>query len=217
MYRKIIENQSSHEKTKCSRECTLRFFKSPVEIVSSCSAGSDAKVESIRLKSNILEDYIDENAKIIATLDEPVEELKCGIVIRSIGYRSTPIDDSLPFDERRGVIRNTEGRVENNTGLYCSGWAAFGATGVILNTMNASFEVGKNILADIESGLLNSTTDKLGYGRIEPLLRQRNANVVDFIDWQRIDEYERQQGQKEGKPREKIVSVDEILSIKEQK
>ena len=164
-----------------------------------------------------MDDYVSENAKIIQTLDEPIKEIECGLVIRSIGYRSTPIDDSLPFDSKRGVIRNADGRVEDNAGLYCSGWAAFGATGVILNTMTASFEVGKNILADVEAGVLNSAADKPGYHRIEPLLKQRNSRVVDFIDWQRIDQYERELGQKEGKPREKIVSVDEILNIKEKK
>ena len=37
-------------------------------------------------------------------------------VFRSIGYKSIPIDDQIPFDKRRGVIPNINGRVIN-TGL----------------------------------------------------------------------------------------------------
>ena len=178
-------------------------------------------VSGIRLKRNLLSDYISEDAKVVGEGEgAALEELPCGLLIRSIGYRSTALDDRLPFDARRGVIRNDCGRVEDSPGLYCSGWAAFGATGVILNTMNASFEVGKNILADLEAGRLQvaaSSGERTGFERIEPLLRARGANVVDFVDWTAIDEYERQQGQKEGKPREKVVSVDEILKLKEEK
>lgn len=199
----------SHLVKDNSKECILKFLSSPVEIVS-----YNSKVKSVRLKQNLLDNYTSDDAKIVKTSDD-VEEIDCGIVIRSIGYKSTPIDDTLPFDHKRGVILNHNGRVFDNVGLYCSGWAAFGATGVILNTMNASFEVAKNIIDDIDTGKLDSNDEKLGYDRIQPLLKERNAKIVDFIDWQRIDEYERQLGQKEGKPREKIVSVEEILDIKD--
>ena len=193
----------------------MKFFLSPVEIVSN---GDNSNLGSILLKCNILDDYINENGKVIKTKDEPLVEIKCGLIIRSIGYRSTPIDDSLPFDMKRGIIKNNEGRVEDNVGLYCSGWAAFGATGVIINTMNASFEVGKNIQTDIDAGLLDSDFPKLGYLSVKPLLEQRNSKVIDFIDWQKIDQYEQDLGKKEGKPREKIVSFDEYLSkIKQDK
>ena len=37
-------------------------------------------------------------------------------VFRSIGYKSIPIDDQIPFDKRGGVIPNINGRVIN-TGL----------------------------------------------------------------------------------------------------
>lgn len=212
MYKRII--QESDQEHDCSKECLLKFFLTPVEILP--ASENNSSVASVRLKTNVLDDYVSENARIQHTLDVPLEEIKCGIVIRSIGYRSTPIDDSLPFDERRGVIRNTDGRVEDNVGLYCSGWAAFGATGVILNTMSASFEVGKNILSDIAAGRLDSAShDKLGYETIGPLLNTRNANVVDWVDWTLVDSFERERGLKEGKPREKIVRVDEILTIKE--
>ena len=169
---------------------------------------------SVRLKQNRLDDYVREDSKIMATCDNELIDEPCGILIRSIGYKSVPLDPSLPFDHRRGIILNEQGRVINNPDLYCSGWAAFGATGVILNTMTASFEVGKNILQDIQDGRLDTDTMKRGYNAIWPLLQKRQAIVIDFVDWKRIDQFEREQGRKEGKPREKIVSVDQILDVK---
>lgn len=212
LYRKIYDRQTICNDTGSSKECELKFFHTPIEIISN-GDNMNPKVSSVRFKRNILENNSDENAKVIKTLDQPIEEIKCGIVIRSIGYRSTPIDDSLPFDAKRGVILNKDGRVVNNRGLYCSGWAAFGATGVILNTMKASFEVGKNILSDIDNCLLDEG-DCRGYDAIGPVLMERNSEIVDFIDWQRIDQYERELGQKEGKPREKLVNFDDIMKIK---
>ena len=40
------------------------------------------------------------------------EVIDCGLVMRSIGYRSVPVEeDGVPFDHKRGVIPNTDGRV----------------------------------------------------------------------------------------------------------
>lgn len=159
-----------------------------------------------------MDDILDENAKTVPSPEW--DTIPCGLVIRSIGYKSSSIDDSLPFDDRSGVIKNTSGRVDNHPGLYCSGWAAFGATGVILNTMSASFEVGKTILEDLQFATQNNPVDKPGYDVIGKLLHNRNSNIINFVDWQKIDEYERNLGNKEGKPREKLVSIPKLLNIK---
>lgn len=37
-----------------------------------------------------------------------------------LGYKSVQADNAIPFDTRRGVVQNTEGKVD--TGLYASGW-----------------------------------------------------------------------------------------------
>ncbi|KAF3333118.1 NADPH:adrenodoxin oxidoreductase [Carex littledalei] len=43
-----------------------------------------------------------------------IEETKCGLVLKSIGYKSLPID-GLPFDNDRGVVPNVKGRVLTST------------------------------------------------------------------------------------------------------
>ena len=34
-------------------------------------------------------------------------------VLRSIGYRTLPVDTGVPYDEKKGVISNDQGRVLN--------------------------------------------------------------------------------------------------------
>lgn len=40
-----------------------------------------------------------------------MEDLPCGLVLSSVGYKSRPVDPSVPFDSELGVIPNVEGRV----------------------------------------------------------------------------------------------------------
>lgn len=49
-----------------------------------------------------------------------MEDLPCGILLSSVGYKSRPIDPSVPFDPKLGVIPNTEGRVVNVPGEMVS-------------------------------------------------------------------------------------------------
>lgn len=62
-----------------------------------------------------------DSAKAVPTGD--VEELECGLVLSSIGYRSLPLDPAVPFDSQRGVIPNSSGRVEGVPGLCAQGFA----------------------------------------------------------------------------------------------
>ena len=45
------------------------------------------------------------------------ETVPCGIVLRSIGYKSVQVDDFIPFDHKAGVIKNELGRVEGIQGI----------------------------------------------------------------------------------------------------
>src|ERR671933_767143 len=63
------------------------------------------------------------------------EVIECGLVLRSIGYRGSPLA-GIPFDERRGLIRNDGGRVTgedggHQRGEYVVGWVKRGPSGVI--------------------------------------------------------------------------------------
>ncbi len=87
--------------------------------------------------------------------------------IRSIGYKSIPVESGIPYDEKKGIIPNEVGRVIDMDGLYCAGWLATGPRGVIVDTMNEAYKVAQGILNDWKSGnQVQGTTAKPGYVQV---------------------------------------------------
>jgi ferredoxin--NADP+ reductase len=73
------------------------------------------------------------------------EEIPCGLVIKAVGHRGVALA-GLPFDEARGVIPNSAGRIE--PGLYCVGWIKRGASGLIGHNRKDAMETVISLLAD---------------------------------------------------------------------
>ncbi|XP_039766951.1 NADPH:adrenodoxin oxidoreductase, mitochondrial isoform X2 [Ornithorhynchus anatinus] len=204
----------------------FRFLRSPVEVLASPDG---VRAAGVRLAVTRLEGS-GETARAVPT--GATEDLPCGLVLSSVGYKSRPIDPSVPFDPERGVIPNSEGRVERAPGLYCSGWVKRGPTGVIATTMSDSFLTGQALLHDLQAGLLPSGS-RPGFAAVEPLLCSRGAAVgrdegaamkepggehrgvqaLTFSDWERLDAEEVARGQAAGKPREKLVDRAEMLRL----
>jgi ferredoxin/flavodoxin---NADP+ reductase len=142
------------------------------------------------------------------------EVIPCGLVIRSIGYRGVPLGD-VPFDERRGLIRNDAGRVctedgDPLPGEYAVGWIKRGPSGVIgTNKKDAADTVAK-IVEDAEAGRLPEPAgvDAEATGA---WLRGCAPGVVEWDGWKAIDEHERGLGEPAGRPRVKLVTVDELV------
>ena len=140
--------------------------------------------------------------------------IACGLVLRSIGYRGRPVGD-IPFDERRGLIRNDGGRVCDEEGAphrgeYVVGWIKRGPTGVIgTNKKDAADTVAK-IVADAEAGVLDAAApdaDELRAGW--PSAR---PDAVTWEGWQAIDEHERAAGEPHGRPRVKLVRLADLVA-----
>jgi ferredoxin/flavodoxin---NADP+ reductase len=102
------------------RRIVLRYLASPVEVI------GDGSVEGIRLVRNELRPGPDGEHRAHPT--DRYETLEAGLVLRSVGYRGTALP-GMPFDEGRGVIPNSQGRVE--PGVYTTGWVKRGPSGVI--------------------------------------------------------------------------------------
>ncbi|KAM4715526.1 NADPH:adrenodoxin oxidoreductase, mitochondrial [Anableps anableps] len=185
----------------------FRFYRSPTEILADPSRNRAA---GIRLAVSRLEGA-GEQAQAVLTGE--VEDVPCGLVISSIGYKSLPIDPTVPFDSRRAVVPNSVGRVLQAAGLYCSGWLKTGPTGVIATTMNNSFDTARSLLEDIDSGTLDVSAAKPGSCIISGLLEERGVTPVSFSDWEKIDSLETRRGEACGKPREKLLSVEEMLKV----
>ncbi|XP_028339054.1 NADPH:adrenodoxin oxidoreductase, mitochondrial isoform X4 [Physeter macrocephalus] len=92
-------------RASASRAWGLRFFRSPQQVLPSPDG---RRVAGVRLAVTRLEG-VGEATRAVPTGD--VEDLPCGLVLSSIGYKSRPIDPSVPFDPKLGVIPNVEGRV----------------------------------------------------------------------------------------------------------
>ncbi|KAL7050988.1 hypothetical protein ACKWTF_004284 [Chironomus riparius] len=175
------------------------FFRSPIRI------NGDSQVESIDFSHTVLN-----NDRAIATND--VENITGQLVCRSIGYKATNVDPSINFDDKNGRVVNKHGRVlmkdstEIDKGLYVAGWLGTGPSGVILTTMNNAFQISQTIIDDIKNGELNCDEKKPGFDYCK-------FRAVTWDDWKKIDEKEVECGKKLDKPREKIVSVDEMLKL----
>lgn len=147
--------------------------------------------------------------------DGRTETIEAGLVVRAIGYRASPVE-GLPFDEQAAALPHEAGRVQDPAtgkpleGLYCSGWIKRGATGVIGTNKIDSAETVDSLLHDFWSGRLDDPSGDVDQLRV--LLAERGVQVVDADGWQRIDKAERRAGRRARRPRQKLVSVEELLA-----
>ncbi|XP_035002278.1 NADPH:adrenodoxin oxidoreductase, mitochondrial [Hippoglossus stenolepis] len=199
--------KEQQRRKEASRTWGFRFFRSPVEVLADPQRSRTA---GIRLAVNRLEGS-GERARAVLTGE--VEDVSCGLVINSIGYKSLPIDPSVPFDSHKAIVPNTMGRVQQATGLYCSGWLKTGPTGVIATTMNNSFDTARSLVEDMESGTLDVSAAKSGSQTISALLEDRGVKPVTFSAWEKINTVEMRRGEAVGKPREKLLTVAEMLEV----
>ncbi|XP_053552612.1 NADPH:adrenodoxin oxidoreductase, mitochondrial [Bombina bombina] len=193
--------------SKAEKEWGLRFLRSPEAILPS----EDGKrAAGIRLSITRLEGT---GEKALAVPTGQVEEVPCGLIFSSIGYKSLPISPSVPFLTKQGIIPNSNGRVQGVPGLYCSGWVKRGPTGVITTTMTDSFETAQAMLEDLKSGAISCSQPRPGSTTIKESLLLRGIQLVSFSDWEKIDAIETAKGLEVGKPREKILDPDEMLGL----
>ena len=200
----VIRGYAENSPSASGRTIVLRFLASPVEIV-----GGD-RVEGVRVARNRL---VERDGRVSAEPTGEEELIEAGLVIRSVGYRGREIP-GVPFDEARGTIRNREGRVidpetdEPIAGLYTAGWVKRGPTGIIGTNKKDANATLACLFEDLEAGRLPQPD------RSREELEERLAGhpVVDLEGWRRIDEYERARGEEQGRPRVKLVRVEDLLA-----
>ncbi|TMM06329.1 MAG: NADP oxidoreductase [Actinobacteria bacterium] len=191
---------------------SLKFLRSPVEILGE-GEGEDGPVTGIRVVRNRIEPAADGRARAVATDVE--ETIECGLVLRAIGYRGRPVGD-IPFDERRGVIRNDRGRVVDadgrpQRGEYAAGWIKRGPTGVIGTNKKDAAETVAQVVADAEAGRLNEPPEP-DPEATSAWLAERAPDAVTWQGWEAIDAHERAAGEPHGRPRVKLCRLDELVA-----
>lgn len=192
------------------REIRIEMQRSPVGFIGGPSIDDGGpRVSAVRLKCMGLEGLPGSSQRA-----KPIEgteyEVPCGLALRAVGYRSTPIEGA-PFDAARGVVPNAGGRVDGRSGLYVVGWLKRGPSGVILANVTDAAETAAALLADRAGGGLGFGGDGGPAVRVE--LAQQGAPVLGFGEWRRIDAEELRRGAASGKVREKLVAVDEMIEV----
>jgi ferredoxin--NADP+ reductase len=187
------------------RRIVLRFLVSPLELL-----GAE-RVEGIRICRNELRD---EGTGLRACSTETIEELDCGIVFRSIGYRGTPVQ-GLPFDEAGGTIPHEAGRILDEQGAqlrgdYVVGWIKRGPTGIIGTNKRDAQETVDELFEDLDAGRLNEPADP-SREALEELLAERAPEHVTYSGWEAIDAAEKAAGEPHGRPRVKLTRTEELL------
>jgi ferredoxin/flavodoxin---NADP+ reductase len=203
----ILRELAARPPTERSHRVALRFCRSPVEVL----GDGDGPVTGLRVERNRLEPDSRGGVRAVATGEHEV--IPCGLVIRSIGYRGRPLP-GIPFDERRGLIRNAGGRVceEDGTprrGEYAVGWIKRGPSGVIGTNKKCATDTVAALLEDLAGGRLADPLE----GADEAWVRARVPGLVTWRGWEAIDEHERALGAPAGRPRIKLVRVPEMLAV----
>jgi len=205
----FLESISSNQIDPSKRTIRFMFRKSPQEIV------GNESVTGLNMVNNEL--FTDIEGRIHHTMTEDMETLPCGLVFRSVGYKVKPID-GIQYDAKRGTIANNEGRVtdansgETLRGEYVVGWAKRGASGVIGTNKPDSIATVDKLLEDLPnwSGepLLEPQAEV-----VKAMLDAKNIHYVPFEDWKILEKVEHEEGQAREKPREKFVTVHDMISV----
>lgn len=205
----ILRDYAAAGPKDASHRIVLRFLRSPVEIL---GEGEHGPVTGVRVVRNEIVPTEGGGLRAVATGDEEV--IEAGLVLRSIGYRGRPVDD-VPFDERRGLIRNTGGRVcaesgDAHRGEYVVGWIKRGPSGVIGTNKKDAADTVARILEDREAGTLNTPTAP-DPDDIAAFYAERAPECVTWAGWEAIDAHEKTSGEPHGRPRVKLVRLADLI------
>ncbi len=195
----LRENPQAHE----DRRLHLHFFSAPVEVL-----GEDGKVKALRVERTELDGT--GNVKPTGELREfPVQA-----VYRAVGYFGSSVDE-IPFDDKYGVIKNSEGRVLDASdkqipGVYCTGWIKRGPVGLIGHTKADAIETISHVIADRAIWWSPTEPDEAA---VVATLESKGVDFVGWPQWLKIDAQERALGEAEGRERIKLFERSQMVAI----
>ncbi|HWL02649.1 MAG TPA: FAD-dependent oxidoreductase [Microbacteriaceae bacterium] len=201
---RIFRKWRDEPQTGSSRRLHLHFWARPVEVV----AGPDGRVAAIRVERTETDGA--GGARGTGVIREfPVQQ-----VYRAVGYFGSRLPD-VPYDERRGVIPNHEGRVLDDSGevvpgVYATGWIKRGPVGLIGHTKSDAMETISHLVRDQANWWSPDAPEE---SAIVDLLKDRGVEWTDLDGWHRLDRHEIELGEPAGRARVKVVSRDEMVRI----
>ncbi|HUA45749.1 MAG TPA: FAD-dependent oxidoreductase [Solirubrobacteraceae bacterium] len=202
----IIQEYAARPKTGKPITVRFRFLASPVELL----GDADGHVRAVKVENNAI--VARDDGSLAARGTGTFEEIPAQLVFRSIGYLGQPVA-GVPFDDRRGLIRNESGRVTDADGThqlgeYVSGWIKRGPSGVIGTNKKDSQDTVDKILEDAAAGRLGAPVSD----DIEGMIASRCPHAVTWEGWQAIDAIETAAGEAAtpGRPRVKLTEWDAL-------
>lgn len=191
-----------------SRRLHLHFLHSPDAVLDQTGEGKVTALRTERTKLN-------GDGTVSGTGE--FHEWPVQAVYRAVGYFGSELDD-VPYDDSRGVISNTEGRVQDAAGevvqgLYCTGWIKRGPVGLIGSTKSDAAETIRNLVADAQDQDAFATATQRDPSDITEYLTERGVDVVEWNEWQLVDAYERALGEAAGRERIKVVPREDLIGI----
>jgi ferredoxin--NADP+ reductase len=173
-------------------------------------------VTSVRVERNKLAQAPDGSLR--ARGSGEFEALECGLILRSVGYRGSPLP-GVPFSDDSGTIPNVAGRVishgaddEVANGEYVVGWAKRGPSGIIGTNKPDSVSTVAAMIEDLPE-LEGIADEKRSPDVIVDLLRSRGIDYVTYDDWKILDAHEAAAGAAQGRPRVKVTRIAEMMDI----
>jgi ferredoxin--NADP+ reductase len=193
----ILRDYAGIRPVNGSRRVTLRFLTSPIEI-----HGTD-RVSSIVLGRNDM----GRDGRAVDTGDRQTEST--GLVLRAAGYRGVAVP-GVPFDEAGGTIPNRLGRVDGGDREYVAGWIKRGPTGIIGTNKKDAVDTVHTLVADLAAD--PGPSRAVEATAVEVWLRERRPELIDLAGWAAIDAAERAAGERQGRPRVKLCTWEELLA-----
>ncbi|WP_343528957.1 FAD-dependent oxidoreductase [Sphingomonas sp.] len=184
------------ELREAGRRCHFAFGLRPIKIT-----GMDGRVCAVRfLRGPVVGG--------VATTGTEEIELPADLVVTCVGSRATLVD-GLALRPDGAAVRHEAGRALDQDGrvipgLYVAGWIKRGASGTIGTNRADAVETITSLMADLPA--LDHVDRDIADCPINI------ATAISFAGWKAIDHVEVSRGSENSKPREKIISVQEMIA-----
>ena len=201
---KVLSQWRERTVGSASRRLHLHFYANPVEVLGTPETG----VTGFKYERTV-----PDGAGGVTGTGE-FREVEVGALYRAVGYFGSPLD-GIPFDEKRGVIPNREGRVVGDDdqvipGVYATGWIKRGPVGLIGHTKSDAMETISHLVVDQADWWAPASPDPAA---IVELLDSRGVQYTDLEGWHRLDQHEIELGGRQERARIKVVPRDEMVKI----
>jgi ferredoxin/flavodoxin---NADP+ reductase len=200
---RILNSWRDKKPSGASRRLHLHFYAKPTRILG--GAGGITEIEYERTAP-------DGQGGVTGTGE--LRRLPVQAVYRAIGYFGSALP-GIPFDDKRGVIPNREGKVLDDHdqvvhGVYATGWIKRGPVGLIGSTKSDAMQTVKHLIHD--------QADWWSPAHPQPeavveLLESRGVRYTTLEGWHALDQHEMRLGQAEGRDRIKLVPRDDMVRV----